>query len=139
MFGKCELSNRQYNKASFTEKFGLVFVLTLENLFSQRFHSKANRKSIGSFKKRYQGFSKQPSIFCMLLCDNQEKFWLFSEHSLLVVRTKVENASFPYKTALLEANVKTNRMVITKWTYHKDQSFASNYFFFFFFENFVTV
>ena len=48
--------------AGFTAKFGLVFVLTLENAFSQRFHFQANRKSIGSSKKRYQGFSKQPSV-----------------------------------------------------------------------------
>ena len=38
--------------ASFTAKFGLVFVLTLENAFSERFHFQANRKSIGSSKKR---------------------------------------------------------------------------------------
>ena len=43
---------------SFTAKFGLVFVLTLENDFSQRFHFKANGKNIGSSKKRYHGFSK---------------------------------------------------------------------------------
>ena len=48
--------------ASFTAKFGLVFVLTLENAFSQRFHFQANRKSIGSSKKRCQGFSKQLSV-----------------------------------------------------------------------------
>ena len=47
---------------SFTAKFVLVFVLTLENDFSQRFHFKADRKSIGSSKNRYQGFSKQPSV-----------------------------------------------------------------------------
>ena len=39
--------------ASFTAKFGLAFVLTLENAFSQRFHFKASRKSIGSSKKWY--------------------------------------------------------------------------------------
>ena len=44
--------------ASFTAKFGLVFVLTLENAFSERFHFQANRKSIGSSKKRCLGFSK---------------------------------------------------------------------------------
>ena len=37
--------------ATFTAKFGLVFVLTLENAFSQRFHFKVNKKSIGSSKK----------------------------------------------------------------------------------------
>ena len=39
--------------ASFTAQFGLVFVLTLKNAFFKKFHFKANRKSIGSFKKRY--------------------------------------------------------------------------------------
>ena len=34
------------NSASFTTKFGLVFVLKLENAF----HFKTNRKSIGSSK-----------------------------------------------------------------------------------------
>ena len=48
----------------------------------------------------------------------------------LVEATKIENTSFPFKTALSEANVKTNRMVTTKWTYHKERSFASNYFIF---------
>ena len=37
------------------------------------------------------------------------------------------NTSFPFKTALSEASVKTNRMATTKWTYHKEWSFASNY------------
>ena len=37
--------------ASFTAKFGLVFVLTLKNAFSRRFHFQDNRKSIGSSKK----------------------------------------------------------------------------------------
>ena len=38
---------------TFKAKLGLVFVLTLENGFSLRFHTKANRKSIDSSKKRY--------------------------------------------------------------------------------------
>ena len=59
------------------------------------------------------------------------------EYRFLVDSTKIENASFPYKTAITEANVKTNRMVTTKWTYRKEQSFASSYFIFF--ENFVSV
>ena len=41
------------------------------------------------------------------------------------------------QNAIPEANVKTNRMVSRKWTYHKEQSFASNYFIFF--ENFISV
>ena len=39
--------------AKFTAKFELVFVLTLKNPFSLRFHFKANRNSIGSSEKRY--------------------------------------------------------------------------------------
>ena len=46
----------------FTAKFGLVFVFTLEKDFSQKFHFQTNRKSLGSSKKRYQGFSKQSSV-----------------------------------------------------------------------------
>ena len=50
--------------------------------------------------------------------------------SFLVETTKIESTSFPFKTALSETNVKTNRMATTKWTYHKEWSFASNYFIF---------
>ena len=52
------------------------------------------------------------------------------EYRFLVESTKIENASFPYKTAISEANVKTNRMVTTKWTYRKERNFASNHFIF---------
>ena len=48
------------------------------------------------------------------------------EYCFLVESTKIENASFPYKTAISVANVKANRMVTTKWTYHKKRSFSSN-------------
>ena len=48
------------------------------------------------------------------------------EYWILVEATKIENISVPYKTALSEANVKTNRMATTNWTYHKEWSFASN-------------
>ena len=48
----------------------------------------------------------------------------------LVDSTKTESASFSYKTALSEANAKTNRMENTKCTYHKERSFARNYFIF---------
>ena len=49
------------------------------------------------------------------------------ECCFLVESTKIENVSFPYKTAISETNLKTNRMVSTKWT-HEERSFASNYF-----------
>ena len=48
------------------------------------------------------------------------------EYCFLLENTKIEDASFPYKTTISEANVKKNRMVSAKWTYHKERSFASN-------------
>ena len=50
------------------------------------------------------------------------------EYRFLVEGTKIENAIFLDKTAPSEANVKTNRMWCTKWIYHRERSFASNYF-----------
>ena len=55
---------------------------------------------------------------------------LFLEQCFLVGNIKIENASLPYKRSISEANVKKNRMVTTKWTYHKERSFACNYFIF---------
>ena len=52
------------------------------------------------------------------------------EYSFLVKTTKIQNTLFPFKTALSEINVKTNRTAATKWTYHKKGSFANNYFIF---------
>ena len=40
--------------------------------------------------------------------------------------TKTESAAFPHKTGLPLANVKTNRMGIAKWIYHKERRLASN-------------
>ena len=45
---------------SFTAKFGLIFVLTLENAFSLRFHFKAIRKSTCSFKNGNRDFQNSP-------------------------------------------------------------------------------
>ena len=52
------------------------------------------------------------------------------EDRFLVERTKIEKASFPYKTAISEANVKKNRVATTKWACQRERSFANNYFFF---------
>ena len=46
--------------SKFYGKFELVFVLTLENAFSQRLHFKANRKSIGSLKSVTRDFLNSP-------------------------------------------------------------------------------
>ena len=60
------------------------------------------------------------------------------ENGFLVELTTIENAMFQYKTAVLKANVKINRMGSRKWTYNKDWVFGTNYFFFFF-ENLILV
>ena len=52
------------------------------------------------------------------------------ENHFLVESSKIENALFPYESVISEANVKTNRMVNKKWSYHKERSFDSNYFIF---------
>ena len=52
------------------------------------------------------------------------------EYHFLVESINIENASFPHKTVIPKANVKTNRMMSTKSTCHKELSFASNYFIF---------
>ena len=80
----------------------------------------------------------------MFLCDNQwnvfntltlkQIFWKTKaffkklEYHFLIESTKIEDTSFPYKTVMPEANAKTNRMMSTNWIYHKERSFASNYF-----------
>ena len=43
-----------------------------------------------------------------------------------IFQNRPENALFPYKNVMSEAKVKTNSNVSTKWTYHKEQIFASN-------------
>ena len=62
----------------------------------------------------------------------KKSFFKKLEYYVLVESTKTVNASFPYKTkAISEANVKANRMVSTKWAYHKEWSFSRSYFIFF--------
>ena len=71
--------------------------------------------------RRFQYFNFETNF---LENENQTKTGVPS----LVETTTIENASFPFKSALPKANVKANRMATTKWTYHKAWSFASNYF-----------
>ena len=59
-----------------------------------------------------------------------KSFFKKLEHSFFLEATNIENTPFSFKNALSEAIVKTNRMVTTKWTYHKESSFASNSFIF---------
>ena len=74
----------------------------------------------------------------MTITGNFEQFQYFNfeinklfkklEYRFLVESTKIDNITFPYKTVLSEANVKTNRTGSTKLTYHNEWSFASNHF-----------
>ena len=59
-----------------------------------------------------------------------KNFFKKLEYRFLVETTKIESTLFPFKTALSEANVKTNSMATTKWAYQKEWSFASKYFIF---------
>ena len=76
------------------------------------------------------------SVSGMILCDSNDNFERFRKKGSLFQKTGVrflierinfENAIFSYKTALSEANVKTNKMQRTKYRLHKERSFASNY------------
>ena len=97
-------------------------------------------------------FPKTNYVFCATVTGNFEHFQYFNfettflkneklEYCFLVESAKNENATFSCKTVLSEANVKTNRTGSTKLTYHKEQSFSSNYFLFpkilFQFKNFL--
>ena len=69
--------------ASFTAKIGLVFVLTLENAFSSRFHYKANRKSIGSSKNSARDFQnslpfEKSACFYVTVTGNFKRFQHFN-------------------------------------------------------------
>ena len=58
-------------------------------------------------------------------------FFTKLEYHFLVEGIKIEKALFLYKTAASETNVKTNRMVSTKWAFF--------FLLLYFFENFVSV
>ena len=47
------------------------------------------------------------------------------EYGLLAESTKIESASFSYKTAISEANVKTNRMGVQNGPFRKNGDFVS--------------
>ena len=74
--------------------------------------------------KRFQYFNFEKNFL------ENENLFQKTVVPFFVEANKIENTSFPFKTALSKANVKTNRITTTKWTYHKEWSFASNYLFF---------
>ena len=132
MFGEGDSPNRQYTwtVAPFTKFYGKIWVG-----FSLKTGKRFSLGFLGfNLKSRERTRNNPP--FERLACFYHWKFWTFSilcntfsgkrkpfceklEYRLLVETTKIESASFSYKTATSEAKVKTNRMGNTKWTYHK--------------------
>ena len=76
--------------------------------------------------KRFQFFNFETNFW------GTKTFFKKLENQFFVETTKIENTSFPFKTALSEADVKINGKATTKWTYHKEWRFASNLVFHFF-------
>ena len=75
------------NRCSFQQvlrqSFGLVFILTQENGFSQRFHFKANRKSIYSSKYSTRDFQnsrpfERSECFYVTISGYFERFQYFN-------------------------------------------------------------
>ena len=73
--------------------------------------------SAGNFERfQYFNFEKQTKTKKI---EKAQTFFKKLDYHFLVESTKIENALFPYKTALSKDNVKTNRMGSTKWTYNE--------------------
>ena len=107
----------------FCSKIWVGFCLHIgKHFFLRGFILKANRKSIGSSKKRYQEFKKQPSvweisIFYMTISGNFERFQYFNfktdflenknlfqklEYRFLVESTKIKKHPFHAKLTYLQ-------------------------------------
>ena len=67
--------------------------------------------------KRFQSFNFKKIFW------KTKNFLKKLEYHFSVETIKIENTSF--KATLSEANVKSNKMAVTKWIYHKDWSFIS--------------
>ena len=110
--------------------------LPLSTTFTLKFElvdSKLNRK-YRFFKNRHQAFLrwKSPEILnIFIILTLKQTFWKtkkffqkLDEYCFLVENNEVKNALFPYKTSLLDANVKANRTGSEKWTYNKERGFV---------------
>ena len=131
--------------ASFSNFYGKTWVVfCLKTLFLRVLILKPTERAQVFLKNGTRDFKSNPSFersVCVYvtISESFKRFQYFNfktnflenenlEFHFLVETTKIENTSFSFKTALSEANVKTNRMATTKWTYHKEWSFSSNYF-----------
>ena len=88
--------------ASFTAKYGLVFVLTLENVFSNRFHFNADRKSIGSSKNGTMDFQNSPpfersACFYVIISESFKRFQYFNiETNFLENKNLFQKTGVPF-------------------------------------------
>ena len=86
--------------ASFTAKFRLVFVLTLENAFTKRFHFHANKKTQVLLKNSTRDFQNSPPLersacFYVTINENFEHFQCFNFETDFL-----ENQNFSQKTGV---------------------------------------
>ena len=106
-------------------------------LFLRCFIFKLTGRAQVLLENRVSGFQNSPpfersACFYLTITENFKGFQYFNfetnflenenlfqklEYCFLVESTKIESASLSCKTAISEANLKTNKMVTTKWTY----------------------
>ena len=121
--------------------FEVAFVLIQENAFLRGFILKPIERTQFLLKNSTRDFQSSPpfqrsTCFYVTITGDFERFQYFNFETnflknenlfqkigqrFLAEVTEIENATFPYNTTLSKANVKTNRMVSAKWTYHKKQ------------------
>ena len=129
------------------ENLGSFLFQPWKTLFLRDFILKPSERALILLKNGTRDFQnnppfERPACFYVTISGNFERFQYLNfetnflenenlfpkklEYRFLVESTKIGNASFPYKTVISEAYVKTNRMVRTKWTHYKERSFVSN-------------
>ena len=114
-----------------------------KTLFLRGFILKSTERGYLLLKDGTKDFQNSPlfarsTCFYVTISGNFERFQYFNFEIDFLENENIfqnENAFFwkciiSYKTTISEANVKTNRMVSAKWTYHEERSFSSNYFIF---------
>ena len=114
---------------NFAARCLLVFALTQENAFLGGVILKDRR----FLQKAILGTNSPPSSLELLKIYNVLNFWKTKtffeklDFRFLVESITIKSATFPYKTNLSKTNLMTNEMGNTKWTYHKESSFVTNY------------
>ena len=120
--------------ASFMAKFELAFVLTLEKVFLRGLILTPTERASVLLKNSTRDFQDSPpfersACFYMTITQNlnvfntltlKQIFWKAKtffeklDYHFLVESSKIESASFSYKTPISEAKFKTNKIVTTK-------------------------